>query len=151
MYFSQSRFLHYDFNIVLHPSCFSGVSFSIYSAPIGSKLEGSFHRCELRITDTKIFISAHIFFDDCMEFNDDDEWVPNIFVKQFVRAIDDAARFVTFIFRLPHRYIHDVISMSMMDGVISMSLMVRTFPLILFSRLLIKQRKSFSKKNCSTI
>jgi hypothetical protein len=31
-----------------------------------------------------------------MEFNDDDDWVPNIFVKQFVQVIDDAARFEKF-------------------------------------------------------
>ena len=35
---------------------------------------------------------AHIFFDDCMELNDDEEWVPNQFVRLMMSIIDEAAR-----------------------------------------------------------
>ncbi|KAL3836174.1 hypothetical protein ACJMK2_021616 [Sinanodonta woodiana] len=34
---------------------------------------------------------AHIFFDDAMELNDDEEFVPNKFVKMFVEVMDEAA------------------------------------------------------------
>ncbi|CAL1526679.1 unnamed protein product [Lymnaea stagnalis] len=34
---------------------------------------------------------ANIFVDDAMDFNDDGEWMPNIFVKQLVAIVDEAA------------------------------------------------------------
>ncbi|XP_059171416.1 chitin synthase chs-2-like [Physella acuta] len=34
---------------------------------------------------------AHIFVDDAMDFNDENEWMPNIFVKQIVAIVDEAA------------------------------------------------------------
>ena len=41
--------------------------------------------------------AAHIFFDDAMELNDDEEWVPNQFVKLMMSIIDEAARYHVFI------------------------------------------------------
>ena len=40
-----------------------------------------------------LHISAHILFDDAMELNDDEEWVPNQFVKLMMSIIDEAARY----------------------------------------------------------
>ena len=36
--------------------------------------------------------AAHIFFDDCMDLDDDDKWIPNQFVIQFIDCIEHAAR-----------------------------------------------------------
>lgn len=41
-----------------------------------------------------IFSSAHILFDDAFELNDDEEMVPNSFVKLFASLINEAARCV---------------------------------------------------------
>ena len=35
---------------------------------------------------------AHIFFDDAMELNDEEKWIPNQWVKTLVEVIDEAAR-----------------------------------------------------------
>ena len=35
---------------------------------------------------------THILFDDSMTLNDQQEYVPNSFVKQFVEVIDEAGR-----------------------------------------------------------
>ena len=37
---------------------------------------------------------GHIFFDDAMDLNENDKWVPNQFVKTLVAVINEAARFV---------------------------------------------------------
>ena len=37
---------------------------------------------------------GHIFFDDAMDLNENDKWVPNQFVKTLVSVINEAARFV---------------------------------------------------------
>lgn len=39
-----------------------------------------------------IDILAHIFVDDAMDYNDNDEWMPNMFARQLVDSIDWAAR-----------------------------------------------------------
>ena len=39
---------------------------------------------------------AHIFFDDAMELNENDKWVPNQFVKMLVAVINEAARFAKY-------------------------------------------------------
>lgn len=39
-----------------------------------------------------ILLTAHIFFDDSMTLNDDEEVVVNKFVQTFVSKIDEAAR-----------------------------------------------------------
>ena len=44
------------------------------------------------------FRTAHILFDDTMELNDDEEFVPNQFVKQLVDVVDEAGRWVTLTF-----------------------------------------------------
>ena len=36
--------------------------------------------------------AAHIFFDDCMDLDDEDKWIPNQFVIQFIDCIEHAAR-----------------------------------------------------------
>ena len=38
---------------------------------------------------------AHVFFDDATELNEDEEYVPNQFVKQFLEVIDEAGRYVS--------------------------------------------------------
>ena len=38
--------------------------------------------------------SAHILFDDSMEQNDREEFVPNGFVKMFLNVVNEAARSV---------------------------------------------------------
>lgn len=40
------------------------------------------------------FVPAHIFIDDAMGFNETDEWMPNMFVKQLVDVIERAAWWV---------------------------------------------------------
>ena len=40
-------------------------------------------------------VSAHIFFDDATELNEDEEYIPNIFVRTFLDVIDEAGRFVS--------------------------------------------------------
>ena len=35
---------------------------------------------------------TQIFFDDCLELNDDEEFIPNTFVRTFVEVIDEAGR-----------------------------------------------------------
>ena len=40
-------------------------------------------------------ILAHIFFDDATELNEDEEYIPNIFVRTFLDVIDEAGRFVS--------------------------------------------------------
>lgn len=37
---------------------------------------------------------AHVFFDDATELNEEEEYVPNPFVKQFLEVIDEAGRYV---------------------------------------------------------
>lgn len=37
---------------------------------------------------------AHVLFDDATELNDDEEFVPNQFVRQFIEVIDEAGRYV---------------------------------------------------------
>ena len=37
-------------------------------------------------------LSAHILFDHAMEMNEDEEFVPNTFVKLLVSVVADAAR-----------------------------------------------------------
>ena len=38
------------------------------------------------------FFAAHIMFDDSMEIDDNEEAIPNTFVRQFMEVIDKAAR-----------------------------------------------------------
>ena len=40
-------------------------------------------------------VLAHIFFDDATELNEDEEYIPNIFVRTFLDVIDEAGRFVS--------------------------------------------------------
>ncbi len=35
---------------------------------------------------------ANVFFDDAMELNDDEKWIPNQWVKTLVEVMDEAAR-----------------------------------------------------------
>jgi len=39
-----------------------------------------------------LLLSAHVFFDDAMELDDDEERVVNNFVKLLVKCMDEAAR-----------------------------------------------------------
>ncbi len=39
-----------------------------------------------------LLLPAHILFDDAMTLNDDEEFIPNDFVKQLVKVVDDAGR-----------------------------------------------------------
>ena len=37
-------------------------------------------------------LTAHVFFDDAMELNDNKEMVPNEYVKRLISIMDEAAR-----------------------------------------------------------
>ena len=44
------------------------------------------------VTSIRMSLAAHVFFDDAMELDDDEERVVNSFVKLLVSCMDEAAR-----------------------------------------------------------